>query len=298
MPERYLSTAAVAGALGVSVTTVKPWVDEGILPARRTSGGHRKLLEADVLRLVSSRQLPAADLAGLGAAPASSLPELARKLYDALRAGAGQEVQRLIEHAYRGGTPLVELADQVVAPAMNRLGDDWEAGRIEVFHEHRGTQACVAALYALKLLVEARAADRVAVAIGGAPEGDWSSLPSLLAELLLLEAGWKVVNLGPQTPAASFARAVKELRPRLLWLSASHIDPKMFLSEYPPVLEAAMKAGAAVVVGGRALSQDLRLQLPHTAFGDRLAQLAALANTLSPPLQIPRRGRPPRTPKT
>jgi len=290
----YVSTAQVAAALGVSVTTVKRWADDGILPAHKTAGGHRKLLLADVLRLVREGDFPRLDLAQLQQGELPGEPAaLRRALSTALRDGDGPRTHALILGAYRGGLALAALADDVVAPAMNQLGHDWEAGRIDVLHEHRGTQLCAGALYELKALLTANPPRQRPRAIGGAPEHDHYLLPSLLVEMTLLDLGWEAVNLGPHTPVCSLRQAVRELRPKLVWLSASHlVTPEVFLPEYREFFQEAAHAGVAVAVGGRALTADIRRQMPYTTHGDRLEHLVAFAHTLQAPPRPPKRGRP------
>src|SRR5436305_741312 len=129
---RYVSTAQVAAALGVSVTTVKRWVDDGILPAQKTPGGHRKLLLADVLRIIREGNFPHLDLARLDLpCPdlAAAQPQVVSgRLLTALRAGEADVARRLLEEASEAGVPAETLADSVVAPAMAQLGHEWEKG--------------------------------------------------------------------------------------------------------------------------------------------------------------------------
>ncbi len=295
----YISTMLAAKALGVSLSTVKRWVDDGVLPAHRTAGGHRKLLRAEVLALARQGELPRRDLTGLSVASFGDEPldlnSLSTALLSAVLRGDGAEVSALIGRAYHSGIAIEALSDQVVAPVMTEVGHDWETARIEVWHEHRGTQLVAAALYELKDELEARAERKRPLAIGGTPQGDPYMLATLLAQTVLLDAGWEAVNLGPNTPLASLTSAMRELRPRMVWLSVSHLEKSAdFLRVYREFYHSAEQMGVAVAVGGQALVEPIRSAMLYTTYGDGLQHLAAFARTLHPRPKPPRRGRPPR----
>lgn len=293
---RYASTVQVAEALGVSVTTVKRWVDDHILPAHRTAGGHRKVLLADVLRLIRDGKLPHADLGRLlGTAPSSPLESVRIEFAKATAAADTELIRGVLHGAYRSGVKVETLADEVIAPIMTQVGHDWEAGELTVMREHEITQACVAALYDFARGLQSKPDAKRPVAVGGAPEHDHYVMPSLLTKLALADAGWGAVNLGPHTPPEAFRTAIRDLKPKLIWVSASYLpDPQGFLAGYREVYRSAEENGVAVAVGGRGLTDDVRGKMPYTMFGDGLTQLVAFARTLNPRPTQPRRGRPPK----
>ena len=283
----YISTAHVAAALGVSSTTVKRWVDEGVLPAQRTAGGHRRILVADVLRAAHAGNFPRLDVSRLGlprrGEPFPRPQELAEQLLVALKERDGSLARLLMHEAYRSGLAVEDLADAVIAPVMARIGHEWQEGSLDVLHEHRASQTCSSALYALNAELEQRAKAGSPVAVGGGPEGDPYLLANLLAESVLLDAGWTVINLGPNTPLTSFRKALAEFRPRLLWLSVSYLENgDSFSRDYRKLYREAVRSGTAVAVGGRALTEDVRSSLPYTTHGDRMAHLSAFARSLHP----------------
>ena len=276
------TTAAVADALGVSVSTVKRWVDEGILPAYRTVGGHRRLRGERVISAVRDRLLPYRNLSALDPLiRPTPVSRLNRQLIRALQQGDGSRVRQLLLEAHRSGMSFASMADEVIAPVMTEVGHGWQSGRLDVFEEHRATQLCQAALYELKSQSSAAQTRRNPIALGGGPKGDPYVIANLLAELVLLETGWNVVNLGPNTPMTSFLLAVERLRPRLVWLSVSYVpDFTAFQRGFAALCRSASASRATVVAGGRVMTADRRARLPLARFGENLSDLQNIAATL------------------
>lgn len=53
---QLLSTRQAATLLGVSVRTIQLWVEQGLLSAWKTPGGHRRILQESLLSLLHKRQ--------------------------------------------------------------------------------------------------------------------------------------------------------------------------------------------------------------------------------------------------
>ena len=287
-PIIYLGTRDAAELLGVGESTVKRWVDQGHLPAERTLGGHRKILISELARFAEQRNLPRARLAPyLRQTQPSALIDpasLTESFYTALLGSDGNQVHEVLQSARAQGLTVSQIGDQIVMPAMTRVGHGWETGNVDIYQEHRGTQRCLAALQTLRASLPVPR-PTAPLAIGGGPERDHYLLANLLIELTLRELGWNVENVGPNTPLASLAQAVRDRRPRLVWLSCSHLyDPERFIAEYTLLYQAGRETGATLMLGGRAIDEKIRRRIPLSRFGDTLQHLVECAQELQSPL--------------
>lgn len=285
--ETFLKTKQVASALGVSVSTVKRWVDTGALNAKRTLGKHRLIPLSEAKALARRLGLSLARIEACEKSPTEFLEviddPIRDRLADALREGDSARADALIQAVVASGLGAVALADDLIRPVMAGLGDYWRSGKIDVFQERQATQIVCACLARLIDRAAAARVDPGPLAIGATPGGDVYQIPLLLGELVLREAGWAVRSLGPNLPLRSLARALKEYRPSLVFLSISHLeDAEGFTRDYNTFFEAAVASGAAVVLGGRALGPELRAKLVYASYGDRMAHLGEFARRLIP----------------
>jgi methanogenic corrinoid protein MtbC1 len=171
------------------------------------------------------------------------------------------------------------IFDEVIAAAFREIGDRWACHVAEVYQERRACDIAQRILFDLRRVQ--RPLEKKWFAAGGTIEGDLYSLPSAMAELVLRDSGFHAISLGTSIPFASLVKAVQETKPKLFWLSVSHIREELdFVSEFATLSQACLAAETALVVGGRALTEALRQRMTYSAYCDTMQHLDAFATTL------------------
>lgn len=283
LPE-HLSPKQVARAIGVSESSLKRWVDQGLIQAVRTVGGHRKLALEDVLKFLRENDHPiiAPELLQLPAVSPHSEIGLRRgseRLLEALLTGSEELARQVVFDLYLAKHGISEICDQVIAVAFQTIGLKWSCQEIDVYQERRGCEIALHILYELRRAVPLP--NTRYQAIGGTMHGDQYSIPVTMAELVLRDAGWHACSLGNSLPAESLMKAMNESDAQLFWLSISHIeDEAVFVREFADISSAATRRGMALVVGGRALNETVRRELKYSAFCDTMQHLDQFARTL------------------
>jgi excisionase family DNA binding protein len=281
----YFTPRQVSRALGVSESSLKRWCDKGILQIVRTAGGHRRLPLEEVMRFLreSGHAVVRPDLLGLPAAigQGATVVERARRQFeDALRAADEQLARRVVLDLYLTRHPLWRIGDEVISPAFRLIGKAWECGELAVYQERRACEIAQRILYELAAMSKPAAATAPR-AIGGTLEGDDYRLSTMLCESVLREAGWRAESLGTSSPVESFCRAIDDLAPKLCWVSISYVgDRGVLVDRIDALAGRATASGARLVVGGRAIDDELRRRLSSVTVCDRMKDLADLAASI------------------
>lgn len=284
--KNLLTPKQVALAIDVSESSVKRWCDKGVIPTSYTGGGHRRIALPGLLRFLRSQRqnLRRPEVLGLPSATGRKRQDIAGAadlLMDALLTGDVEGVRRIALDLYLAEHRLAAVCDQVIAPAMSSIGEMWECGSAEVYQERRSCELVLRPLYEIGDLLPLPSADAPR-ALGAAPAGDQYHLATTMAELVLRDAGWHATSMGPNVPLESLTKALKQHRPRLFWLSCSHLEHEdEFIRGYNELYDE-FGLEIAFIVGGRALSPAIRRRLIYAAFCDRMQHLEAFCQTLAP----------------
>jgi MerR family transcriptional regulator, light-induced transcriptional regulator len=202
-----------AEALGVHYQTAYAWVREGTLPARKVGRGY-EVGDVGVQALAARRRQ--------GHEPPRPIhvrdwPAQAEALYAAITQGEETRARHQVERL-ASGVRVVDLCEQVIAPALRRVGDKWAAGRVSIAQEHRASAICERLLASQTRQPAGRPRGTAVVAT---PPGERHGLPALMAAACLREDRWLVHHLASDLPAAEVARLADQVGADLVVLSSA-----------------------------------------------------------------------------
>jgi excisionase family DNA binding protein len=282
----------IAKALKVSESSVKRWCDSGQIETIRTVGGHRRILHSALMSFLrtTDRELLApqvlgldlpTDLASLSIGEEQALDqniedEIISSFRAAILSGDESNCRKLVGRWFSLQQSFAPLADRLISTTFHYMGDLWKSDEIEIYQERRAREICTRIILEVRRLIAEPTTD-APLAMGGGPAGDQYTLPSQLIDVVLRQANWHTTNLGSNLPFRTMLAAIRESRPNLFWLSVSSIeDTDRFLSGFNQ-FAGEIPAGVSLIVGGRALTDQLRPKMTYTAHCDNMQQLAAFA---------------------
>lgn len=277
MRNSTLSPKELAQATGVSESSVKRWVDSGVIQASRTAGGHRRISLGEAVRYVRDTGIDLTrpeflGLPTLGAVIGTG--EVEARFLDALRDGLAQEARSIILSQFMAGTSISALCDGPVRTALDAIGEEWQHSESGVFVEHRATDVCLEIVRELRALFEI--SPSAPQAVGGAIAGDWYSLTSLCASAVLAENGIRTQNLGANTPLSAFRAAVESLSPDFVWLSINHIGPELESPlEWRSFVASLEVRSTTLLIGGRRMGEFEILPSRQVFKGTNFSELTA-----------------------
>ena len=197
----HLSLHEAADLLGVHYMTIYRHVRLGILPARKI-GGTWMVDPADLER---ARVRPDPDRR-------RSHPRVSMwqdRLQARMLAGDVEGSWQVIEAAMVSGLEPGEIYVGVLAPSLHAIGASWQSGDISVDQEHLASSVAATLIGRLgpRFVHPGRKKGVVIVAM---PPGERHGLGVAMLADILTDAGYGVLNLGPDTPTASLTAAMRD----------------------------------------------------------------------------------------
>ncbi|HSJ23769.1 MAG TPA: MerR family transcriptional regulator [Longimicrobiales bacterium] len=262
----------VAERTGLTQEVLRVWERRyGVVTPARDAAGQRVYTDADVERL---RLLRRATHGGrsIGSVVGLSTVELARLVQedDAARAvevaGPGAGLDERVEAALRHVRVLDAMAletllrraaarvgagvflEELAAPFMRRVGEEWHGGRLTPAHEHLATSVLQRVL--LGMVSALSPSEDAAALVVCTLSGDRHEVGVMLAAATAAAEGWRVVYLGADLPARDVVTAAVTSDAEAVAVSIVFVESVETMAAELRLVRGGLPLSVPVLVGG------------------------------------------------
>ena len=259
---QYFNSLEAAKILGVNVSSIKRWTDEGKLECIRTAGGHRKfLMEHLVAFLEQNKQKTAkinlfpleteTDLQISQHILKGDFDYLADFVLTQALNGNRAQLQKVLNGLYLGQYPLHLIYDQLLAPVLHRIGALWHEQQISIIEEHFASQAirdCITRLQGIIRIPEKKIATVLCLNFSH----ELHDIALKMVDHILESLGYEVLFSGQITPLLDIETIFARLTPQRVYLSSTMIeDVPATQAEFEHIGQLCQKYGTRLFLGGQ-----------------------------------------------
>jgi excisionase family DNA binding protein len=248
MQNVHFTPPKLAELFGVNESTIKRWIDKGMLEATKSPGGHRRVTQEQLDTFIQNFPKNAPKSYVISHYIDGGKRDVDwREYYTCLLKNTSGKAKDMLNTAKVNQYTLVDQLEKIIQPALVHVGAEWGKQNISIYQEHRMTFLVRQQLEHLRQLYPS-AADNGKHAILACAPGDHHELPLQMTDLLLHEDGWKTSVLGINISHSELLAAIEAVEPDMICVSSivGQIDEPYVQS----LKRYQKKSGCSVIFGG------------------------------------------------
>ncbi len=203
------------------------------------------------------------------------------RIFNGILKGKRLDVLEGIEAALQAGVPAQQIINEGMIAAMAEVGNRFENGQYYVPEMLIAARAMQAGMSALKPHISDGDIKAAGTVVIGTVAGDLHDIGKNLVSVMLEGAGFTIIDLGTDVPAAQFVEAVTERKPDILAMSALLTTTMTNLKTVVDLLgEAGVRDQVKVLIGGAPVTHAYADQIGADGYAPDASRAVAAAKAL------------------
>ncbi len=188
---------------------------------------------------------------------------------EAVQSGDDKKVVQTVEEALKSGILATEVLEKGLVPGLQALGKQFKDGEVYLPEVLISVRAMDRGVEVLKPHFVGGETQKQGTVVLGTVEGDLHDIGKNLVKLLLSSNSFRVIDLGVDVPATSFADAAREHKTDIVGVSSLLT---LTMTTIPQVIDALERSGlrdkVRVMVGGAPVTREFADSIGADGFAE------------------------------
>jgi len=230
----FLNSEEAANVLGVNVSSIKRWTDEGKLECIRTLGGHRKFQMDHLANFIEKNKKKAAKVSVFNVENSSDIElnyYILKGNFDYLKTylikqslkSNRDSIQQVLTGLYLGQYSLYQVYDNLLVPVLHEIGERWMQGKLGVMEEHIASQIIRDAVIRLQGIIRVPK-KKIGNAICLNLSNELHDIGLKMVQNIIELKGYKTYYTGQKTPFFDFEQIMTKIKPNRIYISSTYVE--------------------------------------------------------------------------